>query len=39
MMRCRTGIVAGAAFDTIPDQQRTATLRYALHCIRETESV
>jgi hypothetical protein len=38
MMRCRPGIVTNSESAAVPDQQCTATLRYALHCIRETKS-
>ena len=36
MVRCRPGIVSNAESGAIPDQRRTATLRFALHRIRET---
>ncbi len=36
VVRCRPGIVTSSEFDTIPDQRCTASLRYALHRIRET---
>jgi hypothetical protein len=36
VMRRRPGIVIGSELETIPDQQCTATLRCALHRIRET---
>ena len=36
MLRCRPGTVANAAYATIPDQRCTASLRCALHRIRET---
>jgi hypothetical protein len=36
MMRCRPGIVAISEFGTIPDQRCTASLRLALHRVRET---
>jgi hypothetical protein len=38
MMRCRPGIVTNSESAAVPDQQCTATLRCALHCIRETKS-
>jgi len=36
VLRRRPGIVTDSEFGAIPDQQCTAALRFALHCIRET---
>jgi hypothetical protein len=36
MMRCRPGIVAASELATVPDQQCTASLALALHCVRDT---
>jgi hypothetical protein len=38
MMRCRPGTVSKAVFGTVPDQRCTASLRYALHRIRDKNS-
>jgi len=36
VVRCRPGIVTNSEFSAIPDQRCTASLRCALHRIRET---
>jgi hypothetical protein len=38
VVRCSPGIVTNSELSAIPDQRCTASLRYALHCIRETWS-
>jgi hypothetical protein len=35
VVRCRPGTVENSESGTVPDQRRTASLRYALHRIRD----
>jgi len=39
MLRCRPGTFADAKLETLPDQRRTAPIRFALHRIRDTRKI
>jgi L(+)-tartrate dehydratase beta subunit len=39
MLRCRPGTFADAELGTLPDQRRTAPIRFALHRIRDTRKI